>query len=194
MLEALQRLGLRIYSLSDLNLLDAQSGPLALPILLGSLPRLQHANHRAAVVQAITEPWARPEAAKTLIDEFISVRSEGNLVRWTIGNALSEVADDSVIDPLETIILDQSYGRDREMVALAFARMRDKAHAVSVLIRAASDEAILGHVLWALRLIADQRARDVFARHVDHPIPWIRKEARRGLEKLGKQGDPREGS
>jgi hypothetical protein len=180
----LQKAGVGVEGLNELLTLDAKSGRRAMPILLHYLPRLLDASARDAVVRALTDSWARPGAARPLVAEFRASRNEGTMVRWTIGNALSVVATDDVLEDLVAILLERRYGKDREMFAVALARMNDRDRAVSALLEAAEDEQLLGHVLWALRLINDPRARELFESNVDNPIPWQRNEARRGLEKL----------
>jgi len=209
-LKELARLGFQLESLSELysrlrsdivkssdNVLQVKSveelyrEPVdyraAIPILIKWLPRVDNTAVKTALVRALSIKWARPAAARPLIEEFRKAPESEELgLKWTIGSALSEVADADVFDDLVELVRDKQHGRAREMLAVALAKTKDP-RAVDVLIKLLDDEQIAGHAVYALRLLAPPEARGALERFVDHPKTWVRNEAKRALAKIDKK-------
>ncbi|TAK33868.1 MAG: HEAT repeat domain-containing protein [Chloroflexota bacterium] len=158
-----------------------------IPILLRWLPRMENLRVKSDIVRALSVKWAKPIAAPVLIQEYRRVPTfPASDMRWTVGNALSVVADDSVFNEIVELVRDRQHGKAREMVALALANMKNP-RAVDVLIELLDDEEVAGHALMALRKLAPPRARSYIERFVNHPTTWIRNEAKRALAKIDKK-------
>jgi HEAT repeat protein len=139
---------------------------------------------KEALVRTLTVKWAKPAAARPLIEEFLHAPHAAETgLKWAIANALSEVADNSVFDELVELARDKRHGRAREMLAVALAKTKD-ARAVDILIELLNDEEIAGHAVHALRLLAPPEAREAIAPFTNHPKAWVRDEARRALAKI----------
>ncbi len=158
----------------------------AIPILLKWLPLVDHKEVKWTIVDALSIKWARPIAARPLIEEFRKAPMEEVNFKWSIGSALSVVADESVFDELVELVRDKRHGLAREMLAPALANTKHS-RAVEVLIELLDDEEVAGHALKALRKMAPPEARSAIERFVDHPKTWVRNEARRALAKIDKK-------
>jgi hypothetical protein len=158
----------------------------AIPTLLKWLPATKDSDAKQDVIRALSVPWAKPTAAKALIDEFIAAPDGNELgLRWTIGNALSVVADDSVFDDVVSLLQDRRYGRSREMLALALANMRTP-RAVDVLIASLRDPDIAGHAIKALGKLKARRAYGAIEPFVNDEKSWVRAEAKKALASIDK--------
>lgn len=156
----------------------------ALPTLLKWLPFVSDLAEKEEIVRALSVRWARPKAALPLILQFRTVDDESGLgLRWVIGNALSIVSDDSVLEEISGLIRSRKYGRSREMLALALAGMKNL-QADNLLIEMLDDDQIVGHVLIAIRKRKLASARDRVMKLIGHGNPWIGKEAKKALRAL----------
>ena len=150
------------------------------------MPQAQNKCIEEGTVQALSAKWAKPWAARPLIEEFRKAQDpKGTGLKRAIGNALSVVADDSVIEQVAELALDKRHGRAREMLALALGNMRTP-QAVDVLIELLDDEEVAGHAVMGLGRLKAKRARPHIERFLSHPKAWIRREAKRALAKIDK--------
>jgi HEAT repeat protein len=69
------------------------------------------------------------------------------------------------------------------MVVLALANMRDS-RAVDVLLGLLDDDEVAGHAVMALGKLKAGKARPAIEEFLKHPKPWVRKEAKKALDKL----------
>jgi len=124
----LAQAGFPVDKVSDLFYMRYDYRP-AFPILMKWLPRLENLDVKEEIVRALTDKWARPVAARPLIEEFrgAPVGNEFRLLsyKWAIGNALAMVADDSVFDEIVELIRDQRHGWSRDMLCKALGRMKN---------------------------------------------------------------------
>lgn len=155
----------------------------ALPVLIRWLPAISDRRLKEAVVRALTVPWARPVAAPVLIREFRDADDATGSYRWAVGNALSVVADDSVLPDIVALATDRRYGKAREMVVLALGNMSDP-RAVDALVDLLPDEEVAGHAVMALGKLRAPSARAALEPFLDHPKDWVRQEARKALASL----------
>lgn len=158
----------------------------AVPVLLKWLPRIDNLDVKEDIVRALSVPWAKPIAASALIAEFIKLKNESNMdLKWVIGNALSIVADDSVFTEIVDLVSDRQHGKSREMLAVSLGNMKDP-RAQDVLIGLLDDEVVAGHAIMALGKLKSIKAYPKIEGFLDHPKAWVRKEAKRALEKIAK--------
>ena len=95
----LRRAGFEVDSVRELltKKLDFRK---AIPLLLGWLPRIANADVKESIRRTISVPFAKPMAARPLVNEFRRTQQSAALLRWAIGNALDVVADDGVTDDM----------------------------------------------------------------------------------------------
>jgi HEAT repeat protein len=185
----LEEVGLAVESPWDL-VNSRRSYRAAIPVLLEwleradiEMPPAERPKFREALVRSLAVKEARGVAAPALLREF--GRSDASFdYRWAVGSALEVVADDVVFDDVVELARDRSYGRDRQMVVLALARMKDP-RSVEVLTELLEDDTVTGHAVMALGRLKAAQARSAIERCLEHPQPWVRKEAKKALAKLG---------
>jgi hypothetical protein len=181
----LRAAGFEVDSIADLHS-RRMSYPEAVPILMHWLPRIDNTAVKEDITRSLTVKWAKPRAAPLLVDEYRrAVGSDEELgLRWAIGNALAEVADDSVFEEVADLACDRSWGRSREMITVALGNMSDP-RAVEVLRGLLRDDQVAGHAVMALGKLGARDARADIEPLLDHPAAWVRKEAKQTLAKLG---------
>jgi HEAT repeat protein len=160
----------------------------AVPILLKWLPRMENLAVKEDIVRALSVPWAKPVAAPALVAEFHRMRNESNsAIKWAIANALSVVADDSVFEDIVELVQDSHHGQAREMLAISLGNMKDS-RAQDVLIILLDDEEVVGHAIIALGKLKSPKAYPFIERFLTHPKAWVRKEAKKALDRIEKAG------
>lgn len=186
LLAELAEVGFPVASLTELRTSGVRYR-VAVPVLLRWLPVMSDRQVKEDLVRALSVPWARPVAARPLIDEFERVDERvdptGTGLRWAIGNALSIVADDSVFDDLVRLVEDRTFGKARQMAVLGLGRSK-RPEAVPVLIGLLDDEDVSGHAVKALAKLGVEEARPALERMVNDPRAWVRNEAKRALSRL----------
>jgi len=155
----------------------------AIPILLRWLPRVENPAVKEAIVRALSVPWARnTEAPALLVEEFR--RSKGDFgLNWAIGNALSVVADDDVLNDIVGLIRDKTYGKAREMLVVALGNMKTP-DVKYFLIELLDDEDLAGYAIMALGKLKSKEARPFIERFLTHPKSWVRREAKKALARI----------
>jgi HEAT repeat protein len=165
--------------------------PRAIPILVDWVENLDDrvpAEDRAGLLdvlsRALAVPAARPTAANPLVARFKTVDDPSGLgLRWTIGNALEVVQDDSVFDQIIELASDPSFGRARQMVVLGLRRSRDP-RAVPFLISLLKDNDVAAHAAKALGRLGDPAAQEALLAAVASPNALVRSEARQALKQI----------
>lgn len=158
----------------------------AIPVLLKWLPRIDNMDVKESIIRALSVSWAKPIAAPALIAEYYKLQGESEIgIKWAIGNALSIVADDSVFTEIVNLVSDRQHGESREMLAVSLGNMKDP-RAQDVLIDLLDDEVVAGHAIMALGKLKSIKAYPKIEGFLDHPKAWVRKEAKRALEKIAK--------
>lgn len=183
----LNRLGMGVSSVFDL-MKWTQPYPAAVPVLLEHLSRVQDKGVKESIVRALTTKEARGIADAALVAEFLNIRPSQTAdigLKWAIGNALSIVATDASFADIVSLVKNRQHGKSREMLAVALGNMKTPA-AVDVLIDLLNDDEIAGHALIALGRLRAQKSRTHIERFLNHPKPWVRKEASNALVKLNK--------
>jgi len=183
---ALRRVGVEVTDVWDL-VNTRQAYPRAIPLLIDFIKE-GSADRRTleALVRALTVKEARGLAGRPLVQLFRSrPHEENNSLKWAIGNALSVVADESLLDDIITLVTDRQHGRSRQMLAEALGTMKS-ARAVEVLIELLEDEEVAGHAVTALGKLRARRARTLIERFLKHPTTWIRNQAKQALARIDK--------
>ncbi|MCL5110208.1 MAG: HEAT repeat domain-containing protein [Chloroflexi bacterium] len=157
----------------------------AMHVLLYWLPRARNYWVKFGILRALSAKWAKPAAARPLVDEFERGEDPTGFLKWQVAAALSVVADDTVFGEITSLAQDRRHGRAREMLMLALANMRNP-QAVEVLIELLDDEEVAGHAVMALGKLRAQAARPYIEPFLAHSKAWVRREARKALAKIDK--------
>jgi HEAT repeat protein len=181
---ALLTVGLQVNSVYDL-VNSKLLRPEAVPLLLELLPTLRHPRIREGVVRALTDKAARPAGALPILGEYKRAVTEGAMgLAWAAGNALAVVADPTLFDELVRLVRIKEHGIARQMLAVALGTIRDP-RAIPVLVELLHDEDVVGHALIGLsRLRPGREIQAAVEPLLSHPVAWIRKEAKKLLQKV----------
>jgi HEAT repeat protein len=160
----------------------------AVPVLMKWLPMVSHPGVKESIVRALSVPFAKA-AAPLLIEEYRRTDSGQAALKWAVGNALDAVADDAVLEDMIELARDRSAGKAREMVVAGLGNMSDR-RVLDVLVELLGDEEVCGNALMALAKLGASAsgARTRIEPFLKHPKEWVRKEARRAIEKIDKAG------
>jgi HEAT repeat protein len=181
----LKRVGINVESVYDLVNSKA-AYPEAIPALLECLTFVQEPVIKEGVIRALTVKEAKGKAEQALIQEFKLIPpdiSQLQILKWTIGNALSVVATDAVFDDLVELATNKAHGKAREMVVVALGNMKNP-KAGEILIGLLSDEEVAGHAAMALGKLKYRPALPHLKTLMKHPKPWVRKTAEKTIAKL----------
>lgn len=183
----LAKVGFNTRSLADLRHSGVQYRE-AVPVLVTWLPKVTDRKVKEEIVRALSVPWSKPEAIGPLVHEFRSVSAlvdpTGTGLRWTIGNALGVLADDSFFEDIVELAQNRQYGKARQMVVLSFGRSK-RLEAAGVLLSLVDDPDVDGHAVKALGKLRAPSARSALEGKLNDRRAWVRGEARRALAKLG---------
>jgi HEAT repeat protein len=180
LLKDLTARGVRVDSIVEVRR-DRATFRSVLPVLLDWFRRTDNLELKGELAGVLATPWAKPSAAGALIEGFRSVDDDS--VRWSIGRALSDVAIDAELGAIIELVEDRSYGRSREMLALALGKLKD-ARAVDVLIGLLDDADVVGHAVIALGKLRASRARGQVEALLRHEKAWIRRAAKTAVARM----------
>jgi HEAT repeat protein len=154
------------------------------PLLVKWLPLMSNPRVKESIVRALSVPFAQ-EAAPLLVEEFRRADPEPNGLKWAIGNALDVVGNDAVMDEMIDLATDQSHGKAREMVVSGLGNMKDR-RVVPILIDLLKDEEVFVNAMVGLARLGATSARSSIEPFLKHPKPYVRKEAKKAIEKIDK--------
>jgi HEAT repeat protein len=178
----------------------AESYPEAIPVLLELLPQISHPDIKEGIVRALTVKEARGIAARPLIEEFKKIDVPATVeeaskqgvaprlsLKWTIGNALSVVADKSVLEEIVAIMRDRRHGEARQQLFLFNLLTRLKPAGVAdLLMELLDDDTVVRQVIMALGRLRVQEARPRLEAFLDHPEKLVRQVAKEAIERIDK--------
>lgn len=181
-LEELEAAGVRVEG--DLMTIDGRENyAAALPILLRWLPKIDHEIVKETLVRGLTSKWARPEAARPLVDEFRRIAGREEKLGWLIGSALETVADESVRDDLLELATDRSFGRARGFLVTALGNIKDP-RTEQALVELLDDPDVTAYAIMGLGKMKATAAAPAVERFLDHPDKWVRDHAKKALRNL----------
>jgi HEAT repeats len=176
-LKKLEGIGFLLGTIGELRHEKSEYRP-AVPILLRWLPRVANPQVKEDIVRTLSVPWAKPDAAPVLIEEFR--KAESDSLQWAIANSLAVTADDAVLDEIVRIVQDAHYGKAREMLVLALGNMKSP-RAVIALMGLLDDEQLVGHAVVSLGKLKAVAAHLHLKDLTSHPTSWVRNEAKKAL-------------
>lgn len=185
----LQKVGIRINGVYDL-VNSRRSYKEAIPVLVKLLPSIKDDRIKEGVVRALAVKEAvGGDVSRAMIREFEGISPSPppsmQALKWAIANTLSVVARDPVFEEIAALVRDKRHGKAREMLAVALGNMKDS-RVIDVLVKLLNDDEVAGHALMALGKLKAAKAKPAIERFLDHPKPWVRKEAERALRKIDK--------
>jgi HEAT repeat protein len=123
-----------------------------------------------------------------LLDEFRRLDGEppsGEQLRFTIGDSLERIADESVFDEVIAIALDTKHGASRGLVVAALGNMRRaRAPAVATLMTLLEDPEVRGYAVMGLGKIRAGEAREAIERLIPTAASWERREIKKALRRM----------
>lgn len=157
----------------------------AIPILVAWLSRVTNPIVKEDIVRSLSVKWARDTMVpKLLVTEFEQAEdSTGTGLRWAIGNAIEVLANDGIADGMIRLATDRRYGKAREMIVLGLGKLKYP-HVTDVLLNLLTDEEVVGHAVMALGKLRARMARSRIESLLNHPKPWVRKEAKKALASI----------
>jgi hypothetical protein len=159
----------------------------AVPILIAWLDRVENPRAKEAIVHSLSFRWAK-EAHEGLLHEFNKAPPSEELgLKWAIGNALSVLADEEILDALVELSLDSRHGRAREMIVEALGNVRNS-RSIETLLKCLEDDQVAGHAVLALGRLRAVEALDRLNSFLEHPKPWIRDAAAKAIKQIMGEG------
>ncbi len=182
----LEKIGIHVELISDLYNKSVNYKN-AIPILLKWLPLIDNLDVKESIVRSLSVPWAKHIAARPLVQEYQKYdnKTYGSL-KWAIANALSVVADDSVFIEIKEFLFDEENGDSRQMLAVTVGNMK-KPEAEDLLIELIKNDIVVGHAIIGLRKIKSKKALPYIKRFENHPITWVRNEAKKAISIIEKK-------
>lgn len=159
----------------------------AIPVLVRMLPKVEDLGTKEGIVRALSVKEASPLAEQPLIAEFNSLLRNSSprakFVLWAIANALTVVATKASSDKIITLLSLPESGSSRQMLALTIAKLK-ATDAIPLLVRLLEDDEVVGHAASALGSLKAVEAEAHLEKLLTHPRAWVRKEAKRAIEKI----------
>jgi hypothetical protein len=180
----LRELAIAGAPVTALHELPARYAPLPssiVRVLLDWLPRIPDAHVQEQMIRALAA--AKDPFAGTVLVELFDA-SQIELLRWAIANTIAEARPTGIAAWVAQALVDKRNGKAREMLALASARLLDRARA-TLLLQSMLDELPL-HAAKALGEVGDEavarvleerlrKAKGVQRKELEHAIRKIRR-------------------
>lgn len=183
LVEELKGLGFDVETLADLRH-QPRDYTEAVPVLLYWLSKIENKAAKEEIVRCLTVKKAAPLVGAVLLKEFLACGDD--LVKWTIGNALCEVADRSVLDGLLAIAQDKRHGNARQMIVVALGRFPEE-KVYKALLRLLDDPDVSGHAVIALGRLGYAPARNNLMPFLDHEKAWVRRKAKAAIAAIDRK-------
>ena len=178
----LNQVGVGVSSLWDL-VYTSKKYPNAIPILLEHLSKKYSEKTKEGIIRALAVKEAIGKASAALIAEFLKMQKSQVSLRWAIGNTINVIIVENDVEMIIPIVKDKEHGLSRQMFVSALGKVTsDKAE--DVLIELLDDDDVVAQAIEALGKLKSKKAMEKITALTSHPKAFIRKEARRALNKL----------
>lgn len=104
----------------------SDSYPEAIPILIAHLDKPYDSRIREGIVRGLTVPEARGEPARRILQEFGRSGNDDKHVRWALANALTVVADQSMIAAMEELLIHERDESVRRLLQQAIVKAKKR--------------------------------------------------------------------
>ena len=178
----LESLGIKVPSIHDLVRDYAPLEPEVSNLLLRWIPLIKNESVKEQLVRALAAS-AEPFDGRPLIDALENTQSEE--LRWAIANTIAEGRPYGVADWLMSVVPDPSYGKAREMLLLAIARLVLNRQANDVLLDVFDQ--LPGHAAIALAESGDLRELEALKEKRDKYNGWVREEIDRAIDSIARR-------
>jgi HEAT repeat protein len=159
----------------------------AIPILARWVPKLDDPGEKSLIVRMLSIPAATGLAGNVLFEEFHRIGDPESSLKWTIADALSVVSTADDVPKLLAIARDKQNGRARQMIVLGLKRF-NLTPVRDLLIELLADDDVRAHAVTALGNLAASEAVPALTRMLSDPSTLVRREARKALKKIKKEG------
>jgi len=122
LLTELADVGIRVASVWELANVS-WSYAVAIPTLLKHFHLSYHPKILEGIVRALTVHEARGIVGRDILDELKKEADKPGQVRWALANALTQVADTSMIDEIRMILKDPRYRDISEILTLTLKNL-----------------------------------------------------------------------
>lgn len=160
----------------------------AIPVLIAHLERPYPWRIREGIARALTVKYAGEDWYTALVREFRKLPDSSDPdqhgFKWALGNAISYVANKSHYDDLAGLARDRVHGQSRDMIVRRLPKL-DRERSADVLVDLLGDDDVAWFALQGLAKLKVQAPRLEIERLLNHPDPWVRKEATKALAKPG---------
>ncbi len=173
-----QKLGFNFGDPVELQELEPKHKHLV-PILLNYLHILGSDNYKELIYCALSVKGFY-EATEVLLNQFRN--TEKISMKWRIGDALYFISDVRYEEEYINIIKDTQNRASRQMVIVLLGKLKSE-KAIPELLNLLNDEEVNGHVVMALGYYNKPEFIPYIEPFLRHPKAWIRKEAKRSIEK-----------
>lgn len=186
--DALREAGVCVASSQDL--MDARDPyPMAVPVLIGVLGKLNTYAIKEVVVRSLGVKAAKGRAEQALIKEFDlslpDASPEAQSFRWAIANTLELIGGKGDVDALVRLMRDPRSARARGLLSIAAAKTKDR-KVIPVLLDYLDSEGLQG---FAARGLGIFRAQEAVPRlkeiSTSTKNSWIRRETLKALHRIG---------
>jgi hypothetical protein len=160
----------------------------SVPVLLDVLPKVTRPVVKEAIVRSLSTKYARPLAARALLDEFRRTsNAEQPSLKWAIGNALSVVTTKEHVDELLELALDPRHGAGRGMLVERLGRVARDARVEEALLRLRDDPDVAFQAGTGIRRrFGPARAIEILEPLAAHSSPLVRNAVREHLKRAQK--------
>ncbi len=140
---------------------------------------------RENVIRSLARKEAKAVANEALFMEYERAKNKADqLYLWAIGNSIEVIVGDDDFDSIRKIVTNPENGMSRQMFVLALGKIKTQA-SEDLLIGLLDDKEVQGHALGALRKLKSKKAAEKASLLLSSPNAWIRKEAKKLLDKIG---------
>ncbi len=190
----LKRAGIELESAHDLYLLASSRdrAPIrkAIPILVDILPSLETSPLKSRVARTLAAKECKEITAKPLVSELQGLRQDiedeapyAKRLGWVIADALADVATEDVYDEIRNMIKDQRFGKAREMLPFALARIKKRRkETVSALTNILHDNEVAAHAISALAKLKATESLNQIKVCLGSTKHLVRKEAQKAVK------------
>ncbi len=180
-IDDLRSIGLDVVSIFEIIADDRIMDKRIVPIIADHLQR----GYDWGIIFYLTGILQRFKAGKgaSAVPALINIfAGEGYVIhRWEIGSTIFFICNDSNFEEIKPLILNKSYGKDREMLVFGLYKMKRTPGVVDFLISLLDDEDTYGHAIAALYKLQAIKAKPYFERFKNDKKIFVRNYAKKAL-------------
>ncbi len=194
----LKELGFTIYdSMSDIfrYKFNHKIYKRAIPVLIKWLSKIENLEVKDEIISCLRDKNGRDPAIVPILikefylaDELAAKNQYCHDYKANLGDAIGNSMNDDYFDQIISIVQNKKHGDARIMLVLGLAKLKNP-KVVDILIDLLKDEDVQGHAVTVLRKLKAKKAAPYVEPLLNHPITWIRNEAKKYFLIIGNSGD-----